>query len=1011
MRFAVRGARAVFGLGGLLLASAMEAQQGTVLGRVVDQATGLPLAGARIQSLDQQVYGLSNQQGRYAIRGLAPTAHTLRVFLPGYGSATREATVTVGAADTVDWALEPVPFQLDELVGTATGERAARELGTSVAQIAAAQLVATAPTATPMQVLSGRLAGVNVLQSNGTSGTGARIRIRGVSSLSLTNDPLLYVDGIRVAADAAPGAYIGGGTVSKLNDLDPEEIETIEVVKGPSAATLYGTQAANGVIRVTTKRGKAGPPAWTVWLEGGLLADPHRYPGTWFSKAVGSNRICLPFQQALGQCRIDRLLSLFLLDDPDTTPFGTGFRAQQGASVSGGSESLRYFISAETELETGPLKLPDAEARYLEAERGVAELPHDQLRPNHFNKHNFRINLNASPRPNLDLAVSSGLVVNGIRLPQTGDNYSSMIGTPLLGSPNPATIDATGGYGFSRPANSIGKETFRKDDHFINSATVTWRPATWLSARGIAGLDYLRYSDEQFTQNGQGCLTCTTNGLAERQGFKRLDNWTDAKYTVDLSANAQFGLGARIAARTSFGVQYNHDRLFGVLASAGPFPPGTTSLGAGGQKILTEQTRDVLTLGTYLEQQVGLDDRVFLTGAVRIDDNSAFGRAFRSARYPKLSAAWQALEGRADRFLGSLRFRAAIGTSGQAPRPLDAITYDAPITASVFGSPNTPGVVLGALGDERLRPERAREVEAGFDAALFANRVNLELTLYHKRTTDALAARPLPPSGGTGVSRMENVGTVTNRGIELSVSARPIERTRLTWDLQVEAAVNRNRLVSLAPGVPPLTGFGNKNGPGYPLFGLWWPALRAWQDRNGDGFISPNEVQITDSAVFLGSTIPTRTLSVNQVFGLFRGRLRIGGQLDYRGGFVTHNVTKLFQCGFQQNCQDLHDPSTPLEAQARAIASPRAYGVYAEPGDFIRLREVSIAWQADRSVARLVGAKAATLVAAGRNVALQTFGFTGWDPENVTGSTDASNFNFVEQAQPLTLILRVNLSY
>ena len=193
--------------------------------------------------------------------------------------------------------------------------------------------------------------------------------------------------------------FVGGGTVSKLNDLNPEEIESIEVVKGPSAATLYGTQAANGVIRVTTKRGRAGAPLWNTWFEAGVLKDNTDFPANYFNKRVGANSDCFTWQEKTGVCQVEQRYVLDLLNDPKTTPFTTGFRSQGGVSVAGGSEAVRYYVSAETELEDGVLKLGDVEKAYLVAKRGLASadlLPRSQVRPNHFNKHNFRVNLNAA---------------------------------------------------------------------------------------------------------------------------------------------------------------------------------------------------------------------------------------------------------------------------------------------------------------------------------------------------------------------------------------------------------------------------------------------------------------------------------------------------------------------------------------------------------------------------------------------------------------------------------------
>lgn len=1003
-----------------LAATALHAQAGSITGTVTEEGSGQPLGGARVQSTTQAGFAVTNQQGQYTLRGLAPGSHTFRILMLGHGSLSRTVTVEPGQSVTLDWALKTVAFPLEEVVITASGEQLKRELGSAVAKVQTPQVVEGAPIGNLTQLLSGRVAGVAVLQSSGTTGQGARIRVRGISSVSLSNDPLLYIDGVRVAHDAPVGAFWGGGRVSKLNDLNPEEIETIEIVKGPTAATLYGTQAANGVIRITTKRGRAGAPQWNVWLEGGLLDDPVTYPANYFSKAVSANpnATCLPYQQALGSCTIEQLYKVDLLNTDSTTPFTTGLRSQMGASVAGGSEVMRYFVSAETEFETGPMKLPEKEAEYLRTERGTQELPRNQLRPSHYNKHNFRVNLNAAPRGNLDLSLSSGLVVNNIRLPQLGDNFRSFITAAMTGSANPATLAATGGYGFSRPANSTGAETFRKNDHFINSATVHWRPASWLSARGAFGLDYLAYTDEQDILNGQGCVTCATQGIFDRQGRRSLDRYTETKYTVDLNLTAQFKLTEHIGSRTAVGAQYNHDKLFGVLTTAGVLPPGILSLSAGATKIVNEQTADIITLGTYLEQQLSLDERLFVSGALRIDDNSAFGQVTRSAYYPKASVSWVALEQTPLGLLTSFRLRGAYGVSGLSPGPVDALSYFSPVTASTFGQPSTPAVTLGGLGDPSLKPERSREIETGFDAGFLSNRVALEVTLYDKRTNDALVQRTQPYSLGGVSQRLENVGVVSNKGIEISLNLRVIESDNVTWDVQAEAAGNKNRLVSLATGVPPIVGFGFKNIPGYPMFGIWWPDLVSYNDANGDGFIDPTEVTLTtnattgvDTLAFLGSSIPSRSLSVNTGITLLGNRFRVGAQADYRGGFVSLNVNDLFQCAFQRNCQAINDPTASLEDQAKGIAGPRAFGGYAENATHIRLREASIVYNAPASLAQLFRARTMSVMLSGRNLALWKFGFKSWDPENVTQSQDAANYNFGVQAQPLIGILRINLGF
>lgn len=1000
-----RGRTPAWGIAAVLAAAApLAAQQGTVTGTIMDESTNRPIGGAWVQVTGTGISSVSTPQGAYILR-LSPGTHQLRVVILGYASASQSVTLEAGSTRTVDFALRPAAFSLEEIVVTATGERLSRELGNTVGRIDAASVAETAPVTNLTQVLNGRVAGVNVLQSTGTTGQGARIRIRGISSVSLSNDPVVYIDGVRVASESPVGAFIGGGRVSHLNNLNPAEIESIEIVKGPSAATLYGTQAANGVVRITTKRGVAGAPRWAAWLEGGILSDPNEYPSTYYSKAVGSDALCLPYQEALGTCQIERLYVLSLLNDKETTPFATGNRMQGGASVSGGSEAIRYFVAADYERELGLLKMADREVDHLRNERGTDDIPFEQRRPNELRRFGGRMNLSATPHRNVDVSVATGLVASDIRLPQTGDNFQSIIGSPLFGQALPRIVEQTGGYGFSRPADALGEVTWRRNRQYTTSGTASWRPAGWLTTRATVGLDYLDYADEQNVLNGQGCVTCAT----ERLGKRMINEWEQAKYSVDANATATWQVSGRIGSRTSVGAQYNYDRLFGVQTQADELPPGALTLSAGARKTLTESTNAVKTIGEYVEQQFSLDDVLFLTGALRVDANSAFGRESRSAVYPKVSSSWVAMEGRPG-LLNDVRLRAAYGQSGQQPTPTAALTFDLPVTASVFGAPNVSGVVLGALGDPALKPERSSEIEGGFDLGLLSNRVRLGVTGYSKTTEDALVNRNIPLSLGAVQTRIENIGEISNRGLEISLNARIVDREAIAWDLQVEASGNRNRLESLGEGVPPLVGFGFKNIPGYPMFGLWWQSLKSYDDANRDGYIDPSEVVVSDTLEFQGSTVPTRTLAVMNSVSLFNSRVRLGLMGEYKGGYVTHNVNGLFQCAFQRNCRALHHPDASLEDQAKAIAGPRAFGAYAEDGSFVRLREASLSYQFSPDLAARIGARTAALTLTGRNLWMWK-AFDSWDPENVTQSVDGPNYNFVQQAQPMIFILRANVGW
>ena len=233
---------------------------------------------------------------------------------------------------------------------------------------------------------------------------------------------------------------------------------------------------------------------------------------------------------------------------------------------------------------------------------------------------------------------------------------------------------------------------------------------------------------------------------------------------------------------------------------------------------------------------------------------------------------------------------------------------------------------------------------------------------------------------------------MTNKGVEVSLSSRLFDGRNFTWDLGAEFATNKNRLESLAPGIPPLTGFGYRNAPGYPLFGQWWPNLLSFADANGNGIIEPNEVVTSDTAGFC-STVPTKTLGITSSFGFFQNRLRLLGALDYKGGYVSHNINGLFQCAFIQNCRELNDPNASLFDQVCAVAGPSAFGGFAEDASFVRLRELSLTY--DLPPTGGLRGRSAAVTLTGRNLALWT-DFTSWDPELSTpaGLTgDASPYN------------------
>ena len=401
---------AVAGLALTLWAAPAQAQQGSIAGQVLDASNLEPVVGAQVFLPGTELGALTNEEGRYRITGVSAGEQDVRVRLLGFRPAARSVTVQAGETTTVNFELAVSAVALEEVVVTATGERQRREVGNAISTVNAAQTVEQAHPDNLTNLLKGRSTGVSVQRSSGSVGTGDVIKVRGNSTIGLSSTPIIIIDGARVNNDNSQGPAVGGQVTSRLNDLNPEDIENIEIIKGPSAAALYGAGAAAGVIRVTTKSGSA--------------TGDTRYT---FRSNFGTNRKSLinwpsgfvnP-QTLLGALSNDTLYSMNLLEsdqppigiDGYGDPFRDGLIQTYGGSVRGGSEFITYYVSGEFNAEDG--NLPN----------------------NEFDKYHVRGNFNISPSDEVDISVSNGFTSNSLALPDNDNNGFGYIGVAALGFP------------------------------------------------------------------------------------------------------------------------------------------------------------------------------------------------------------------------------------------------------------------------------------------------------------------------------------------------------------------------------------------------------------------------------------------------------------------------------------------------------------------------------------------------------------------------------------------------
>lgn len=1003
-------------------AAGAAAQQGTVTGRVTDAGSGQPVSSAQVRVVGTNLGTLTNQEGVFTLRGVPLGTATVRVLTIGYGEASRQVTVAAGQTATVNFALQATGILLAPVVATATGEQRRIEVGNAVAQVQAENVVETSAVSNMADLLTARAAGVTVIPGTQT-GAGVRVRVRGTSSLSLSNNPIYVIDGVRMESSTGSSSVsVGGTTPSRVGDLNPEEIQSIEIVRGPSAATLYGTDAANGVIVITTKRGIAGPPRWTYYTEQTAITDRNDYPTAyrgWRNTSTRANTTqCVLTEVASGACTQDSVTAFNPVADRETTPFGTGYRQQHGLQVRGGSEAVRYFLHGEWEDEDGVTQVPEFERRYLRS-RGLSLLP-EQENPNHLGRLTARANFNIALPGNGDIAINAGYTSQDLRLPMSDDAGTAGIAANIYGGPGfkyntNAAGDTLWGWREFTPRNVYQYVTTQSVERVITSVSTNVPLRDWLTVRGNAGLDYTHRLDTQLCRFSE-CVS------ADRAGFK-IDNRTNFfLYTVDGAATATRQLSGEVESQTAVGVQY-YRNVFSRNGTRGDqLPPGAVTVTAGGLKSADEATTESRTLGAYVEQRLNLRDRLFLTGAVRSDRNSAFGADFETVFYPKLSASW-VISGEPffprPGFLDQLRLRAAYGASGVQPGTIDALPYFS--TATVVGeSGEVSGVVFSSLGNADLKPERSTEFEGGIDGNFLNGRINTELTYYNKRSKDALIERVLPPSAGTGATvRFENLGEVRNSGWEALVNARLVDGESFGWDLTLNGSSNRNRLTSLG-GLPPIVLSSTlQHREGFPLNGWWTRRLVDFNDRDGDGIIEFNadsalsEITVSGQPEFHGYSLPPREVSVTSGFDFWQRRLRLSAMVDYKGGHLIYNNTERIRCASRNNCRGLVDRNASLEEQARVVAVrqhlSRTVSGFLEEGDFLRFRELSLSFDApERWASRLLGSRQVTATFAARNLGILWTKYSGVDPE-AFGTTGDAPSSFQAFAPPTYFTFRLTL--
>ena len=776
--------------GQLMVVPRPPVREGIVVGRVLAARTSQAVAGASVMIEGTSIATTADTGGSYRLAAVPAGTHTVMARRIGYQPQRQTVTVTDGATATLDFALEVTATDLQAVVITGTAGNQTRVAQSAVvASIDAADIVSKAPVNTVSDLLTARVPGITITQGSGTVGAASRINIRGAASISLSNEPLVFIDGVRMQSGQRGFLNVGGQTISALNDINPNDIESIEVVKGPAAATLYGADASAGVIQIITKRGQVGSRRFsqTVSAEYGSI-DPNFTPRPIYgvcsaaNVAAGSGRV-LCEGQPVGTIVSDNYLVR-------TGAFDKGHLTALNYSGIGSGERYGYFVSVGATDEIG--MTPDSEAK----------------------RRTGRVNFRWDASDKLRADASFNIGKNDYRLPKGDqDSYGYLIAQGLS-NPTTVTRNAAGQLvgGTTQTIDAIRNIVNEASSlRLTPSVQVQFTPFEWMSNRFTLGADLTNTNARTFfPRNDQNWYPAAANGA--NQGAISVTQDNLHIFTVDYLGNirAELGREGRLVSDLSFGSQYINTIDNSVAASGTGLITNTTNLvgaattSAGGQGFGHQKS-----LGFLMQEQLGFDEKLFVQAAFRVDANSAFGDDAQWFFLPKVGVSyviseemfWDPLSA----IVPTMRLRAAYGTTGRAPSQGAGIrTYTNARFVNAAGGV-TPGVAPGNPGNPDLRAERGKEFEAGFDADFLDDRAGLELTWFDKRTTDLLLLQPIAPSLGFPSQPFVNIGGVKNTGFEFMLRGTPVARPNFVWDATVSGSTLDNEVTSLGrPRLSPL---------------------------------------------------------------------------------------------------------------------------------------------------------------------------------------------------------------
>lgn len=959
---------------------------GTIIGRVIDSVSKTGIEGATITVQDIKISVTSNDKGEFVIRNLPVGSHTISVRLVGYKTAVTKVDVESGGTARITVYISASSTMLSEVVTTASGVQRRLEVGNDITVLNVDSIIQNAPITSITDLLETRVPGLTVQRSSGSPGDPAKIRIRGEGSITRSSEPIVIVDGIRVTSDESlnkgvqRGSGVGGdknfSAPSAIDQIDPNSIETIEVQKGPSASALYGSDAANGVIVITTKRGKKGTRSLSGRVTRGVTTLPGSFSKNYFifGRGFDGYNDQFPYGCRYPICAhsiIDSVVPYQAFDDPLFNVFDKGKESGITVTASGGIDAFSYSITGSSSTTTGYLRLPEVEVRrwnYFNTD----PIPEWSIKPEMYKSSSISSNFTFNPNSNINIVLGQTLSRSVQSKSGVSNNAIASLSKQYIDT---ARIFVQGSI-ISNPFLKARSETMS----FRPTFGISYQVASWLPVIINGGLDFSDRNNESLEPRSRLPTPADTNGRWDRSTALNLRQ----SFSVGLGAGGvRIPVGGGRVIRMLSGINVNRSSSSNQSMRADSLSPG---LGIADRFTSGTQRRtSQLVAGWYIEPKIDFQSRFFLVPGFRFDGSNTSGSRAGLSGFPRLSFSWLASDEPFWPFKSMVemfRLRMALGFAGRLPSAGEHLRLFKEETFNYF---NPPEMILGltSIGNTKLVPERTREVELGFDADFWANRIKWSVTYSRGLTSDALVTFMLAPSVLGGVNQPVNIGNVRKENLEFTADIQVFDSRRVGWNIQSSFSQHRNVLTGIKDGIyaPYNKELGVKFAQGYPVNAIWYVPALSYYDVNGNGVIdNRSEIRYADTLVYAGVPYPRYELNLSSSVSVLEGRVNVSAAMKYsdgvlrqRGGAGGADLMRYFGCAY---CDSSHVDAIGLAEMATQIGGAgRAVQVL----DILSFNYLTVRYSLPQELLRALKVSRSSVSLQGSNLGMKS-NYKGKDP-------------------------------